>query len=701
TITGSFSTPQQRNINISISDEHTDRVTSKPLALTVLPLMTLTGPQLAKLEAQAAIPPVVVTAGNVAGTIAWQELDSNQKDLLPEGISFDTATGSFVGQTDEIGTFGPFTVSAIDTFHGFTDRGVSNPITLEINPGSTYLNLRDSALPDGTKRIASYSYDFMAGNLDLAGIDESSLTWTMTAEQGTKTPPGLTLNSQTGILSGMPKESGSFRFAVRAASGGKASARSFALNVGLPATEMTLAASNPPGGERGVSYTFDMKNRLATKNIPTSDVKWTSSSDVTPGTGEIAGLPAGITLNKDTGILSGTPTSVGTFKFATKAVWDESNPTAEHAGADALYVIVINGVSYKFVQLSGGNSHTCGLTANGGVQCWGAGNSGQLGNGLTDRSLVPVNVSGLGSGVASIAVGGDTSCAVTTSGSAKCWGRGDYGRLGNGTDLNSLVPTDVSGLTSGVKSISSGANHSCVVLTTGTAKCWGSGSAYQLGNAQSITSTNVPVDVKSLTSVSSITVGQTHTCALTSTGAAKCWGNGANGRLGNSLDYTYAVPADVTGLTSGVKAISAGGTFTCAILQNDRVNCWGANSSGQLGIGSTTEYNYPRTVGAFTASRIATGGDFACAVTLAGNVHCWGRGAFGQMGAGTNVDTNVSPVSARVSSVQSVMAGTGHICVLTTSNDGKCWGNGDSGQLGDGKLVNSNLPVDVGSASAP
>jgi alpha-tubulin suppressor-like RCC1 family protein len=238
-------------------------------------------------------------------------------------------------------------------------------------------------------------------------------------------------------------------------------------------------------------------------------------------------------------------------------------------------------------------------------------------------------------------------------------------------------------------------------LTTGAAKCWGPGSAYQLGNGQSITSTNVPVDVKSLTSTSSITVGQAHTCALTSTGAAKCWGNGANGRLGNSLDYSYAVPADVTGLTSGVKAISAGGDFTCAILQSDRVNCWGANSSGQLGIGSTTEYNFPRTVGTFTASRIATGADFACAVTLAGNVSCWGRGAFGQMGAGTNVDTNVSPVSARVSSVQSVMAGTGHICVLTTSNDGKCWGNGGSGQLGDGKLVNSNLPVDVGSASAP
>lgn len=701
TITGSFSTPQERNINIAVSDEHTDRVTSKPLALTVLPLMTLTGPQLAKLEAQAAIAPVVVTADNVAGAITWQELDSTQKELLPEGISFDTATGSFVGQTDEIGTFGPFTVSAIDAFHGFTDKGVSNPIMLEIKPGSTYLNLRDGALPDGTKRIASYSYDFMAGNLDLAGIDESSLNWTMTAEQGSKTPPGLTLHGQTGVLSGMPKESGSFRFTVHAASSGKATTRSFALNVGLPETELTMTASNPPDGERGVSYTFDMKNRLATTNIPASDVKWTSSSDVPLETGEIAGLPAGITLNKDTGIMSGTPTGVGAFKFATRATWDESNATAEHAEAEAVHVIVINGVSYKFVQLSGGTNHTCGLTANGGVQCWGAGSFGQLGNGLTNRSLIPVSVSGLEAGVASIAVGGDTSCAVTTAGAAKCWGRGDYGRLGNGTDVNSLVPTDVSGLTSGVKSISSGINHSCVVLTTGAAKCWGPGSAYQLGNGQSITSTNVPVDVKSLTSASSIAVGQAHTCALTSTGGAKCWGNGANGRLGNSLDYSYAVPADVTGLTSGVKAISAGGEFTCAILQSDRVNCWGANSSGQLGIGSTTEYNSPRTVGTLMASRIATGANFACAVTLTGNVSCWGRGTFGQMGAGANVDTNVSPVSARVSSVQSVMAGTNHICVLTTSNEGKCWGNGGSGQLGDGKLVNSNLPVDVGSATAP
>ncbi|MCL2449538.1 MAG: hypothetical protein FWD17_11370 [Polyangiaceae bacterium] len=158
------------------------------------------------------------------------------------------------------------------------------------------------------------------------------------------------------------------------------------------------------------------------------------------------------------------------------------------------------------------------MTTAGGVQCWGYGVDGELGNNSTSSSLVPVAVSGLSSGVSAVAVGTSHGCALTTAGGVQCWGDNSYGELGNNSTSGSLVPVPVSGLSSGVSAIAAGYFHTCALTTAGGVQCWGSNSSGQLGNS-STTDSHVPVAVTGLSSgVSAITVGQYFTCALTTGG---------------------------------------------------------------------------------------------------------------------------------------------------------------------------------------
>ena len=174
--------------------------------------------------------------------------------------------------------------------------------------------------------------------------------------------------------------------------------------------------------------------------------------------------------------------------------------------------------NFQIASISAGGFHTCVVTTSGGAKCWGYNNYGQLGDGTTTTSSTPVNVSGLTSGVASISAGSYRTCAVTTSGCAKSWGHNSYGQLGDGTTTVRSTPVDVSGLTSGVAAISAVGNHTCAVTTSGGAKCWGYNGSGQLGDG---TTTNrwTPVDVSGIGAnsgwPSSITVTVTSSTATT------------------------------------------------------------------------------------------------------------------------------------------------------------------------------------------
>jgi len=359
----------------------------------------------------------------------------------------------------------------------------------------------------------------------------------------------------------------------------------------------------------------------------------------------------------------------------------------------------VPGLTSGVAKISAGSYYTCALTTAGGVKCWGSNAGGQLGDGTTSYSWVPVDVTGLASGVAAISAGGGGhSCAVTTGGATKCWGDNSYGQLGDGTTTQRLTAVDVTGLTSGVVAISGGGGQTCALTTSGSVKCWGWNSAGQLGDG-TFTNRPTPVDVTGVTSGSAgIAAGADHTCALTTAGGVKCWGSNQTGALGDGTPVQRLTAVDATGLTSGVAAASAGGVHTCALTTGGGVKCWGDNAYGQLGDG--TWIDSPTAVdatGLISGVAAITGRlRHACALTTAGLVKCWGWNSVGQLGDGTTVDRPTSvDVTGLTTGVAEISAGNGHTCALTNAGGVKCWGYNAYGQLGDGTATDSSTAVDV------
>ena len=241
-----------------------------------------------------------------------------------------------------------------------------------------------------------------------------------------------------------------------------------------------------------------------------------------------------------------------------------------------------------FASISGGGTHTCALTVGGGIRCWGGNATGQLGDGTVISEIAPVLPVGLAENATAVAAGDSHSCAVVAAG-GMCFGDNTFGQIGDGTQFQRLSPVAVTGLAGATSIVASrGGSHSCAIAGGG-AVCWGRNSNGQLGdnsNMQRLT----PVSVSGLTSgVAALAAGQSHTCALTTSGGAKCWGFNANGQLGDGTQSPRLTPVDVTGLTSGITAVAAGGFFTCALNSGGGVKCWGVNDSGQLGDGSVTQ----------------------------------------------------------------------------------------------------------------
>lgn len=361
--------------------------------------------------------------------------------------------------------------------------------------------------------------------------------------------------------------------------------------------------------------------------------------------------------------------------------------------------VYVNGLTSGVTAIAAGNFHTCALITNGGMKCWGKNNVGQLGDGTTTQSLTPVDVSGLTSGVALLSPGLSHTCARVSGGWVKCWGENyTFGRLGDGTTVQRTTAINISGLTNGGSPLETGGFHTCSITASRGAKCWGANGNGQLGDGTT-TQRLTPVNVSGLTSgVASISAGYLHTCALTTAGGVKCWGNNGNGQLGDATTTQRLTPVFVSGLTSGVIAVTTGSRHTCALTTGGGVKCWGQNSYGQLGDGTTTQRLTPVYVSGLTTGVIAisAGEQHTCALTTSGGVKCWGDNTYGQLGDGTTTQ-RLTPVnvSGLTSGVTLISAGNFHTCAITTGGGIKCWGNNGHGQLGDGTTTQRLTPVNV------
>ena len=255
------------------------------------------------------------------------------------------------------------------------------------------------------------------------------------------------------------------------------------------------------------------------------------------------------------------------------------------------------GLADGFAAIAAGFLHTCALTSAGGVKCWGDNRAGQLGDGTTDTRHEPTDVQGLTRGVAAIAAGFMHTCALTSAGGVKCWGSNGHGALGDGTTDARHEPTDVQGLGRGIAAIATGFDHTCALTSAGGVKCWGRNEDGQLGDGTT-DERHEPTDVQGLArGIAAISAGGNHTCALTSAGGVKCWGWNYEGELGDGTTDERHEPTDVQGLARGVTAISAaGGYHTCALTSAGGVKCWGSNGHGALGDGTTDERHEPTDV---------------------------------------------------------------------------------------------------------
>ena len=207
--------------------------------------------------------------------------------------------------------------------------------------------------------------------------------------------------------------------------------------------------------------------------------------------------------------------------------------------------VTVAGISTA-TQVHAGDFHTCALLADTTVRCWGLNSSGQLGNGSTTTSSTPVTVAGL-STATQIATGYFHSCARLADGTARCWGNNLYGQLGNGTSGSpSSTPVTVSGIATATQLTAGGDYHSCAVLSDGTARCWGVGTWGQLGDGTYASSTT-PVTVSGIGTATQIAAAYRHSCALLADGTIRCWGYNVSGQLGDGTHDGSPVPVAVGG----------------------------------------------------------------------------------------------------------------------------------------------------------
>ncbi|MBI3775202.1 MAG: hypothetical protein HY273_06560, partial [Gammaproteobacteria bacterium] len=347
-------------------------------------------------------------------------------------------------------------------------------------------------------------------------------------------------------------------------------------------------------------------------------------------------------------------------------------------------------------KVAAGFNHTLSLRKDGTVWAWGNNLYGQLGDGNTTDSAVPVQVVGL-SGVTAISAGLNKSLALKSDGTVWIWGIYTTARQSNGMAIGTSTPMQVNGL-SGVTAIAGGGEHNLALKSDGTVWAWGYNANGQLGNGTSENS-DVPVQVTGLAGVSAIAAGYLHSLAMKADGSIWVWGPNGDGALGNgSTAIRQTTPSQVVGL-SGVIALAAGYQYTVALKSDGTVWAWGSNVYGQMGTG-TASPGVPRTIPAQVAGvseivALAAGEGHVLAVKADASVIGWGYNLSGQLGDGSTVTPRPLTPTSGLNSVVQVAAAWNQSFAVKSSGHVCSWGSNTTGQLGSGSTADRAYPAVV------
>jgi alpha-tubulin suppressor-like RCC1 family protein len=341
--------------------------------------------------------------------------------------------------------------------------------------------------------------------------------------------------------------------------------------------------------------------------------------------------------------------------------------------------------------VSVGRQHSCALASDGSVWCWGADDVGQLGDYGQYAAYAPRPLSGVETALA-LALGGDFACVILPTTGVRCWGKNDRGQGGHGIDAPFISPSCVTQSSDGTSmlgatSLALGDAHACAAIDDGTVNCWGANHSGQLGDGSTI-DRNQPVPVAGIANARSVAAGGRHSCALLDDTTVRCWGANDEGQLGDGTttarSTTVAVKSPAgTAPLAGVTALAAGDAFTCALMADATLLCWGRAADCELGLPAQAQRALlPVAAPVRDVQSVAAGTAHACAVLASGRALCWGSNDFGQVGAPAG-PCRPDPAEIPLAHVLSVGAGGSHSCAVDEVGVW-CWGDDSQGQLGIG-----------------
>jgi alpha-tubulin suppressor-like RCC1 family protein len=292
-------------------------------------------------------------------------------------------------------------------------------------------------------------------------------------------------------------------------------------------------------------------------------------------------------------------------------------------------------IANDWVQVSAGDRHTCAVNKEGKLFCWGAGAYGRLGNDLLDATPVPTQESTAAADWKQVEAGSAHTCAVKRDGTLFCWGAGDYNR----TNDDSPTPMQITSATDW-EQVSAGYQHTCATKTSGELFCWGENQDGQLGN-RSTSNSLIPVQESiASTDWKQVEAGQWHTCAVKTDGQLLCWGNNEYGQLGDGSTLKSTIPVQKSTAATDWVQVSTGSVHTCAVKADGQLFCWGDGGSGALGDGLISPSAEPvqESTAATDWTQVSAGWLHTCAIKNNVRLFCWGANQYGQLGDGTTSD---------------------------------------------------------------